>query len=494
MQSKSTARQGLFKATLIFSICLSIYSCKKGNDAEQSVSIDKTLLEITPAEYASIAYDNPKELSTDEIKKVIQAYPLKDNPATKGSNDIQFEVAEKYYIDQKGALEKASVSPATKSQVSDNKIAVYNVNITSGNKTGSALVCADERAPVVLAYMPVNHLRPELLGENLMYQSSKRYITDRLVYIGHLRDSLRSKTLSKLEEKLGKLPEQDVFSFVKNKIRVQSTAPKTKSPVESWLPTQVISQVGPFATTEWDQSGVADQLLPSGSTCTRVPAGCLVIAGAQVLAQLAPTFPVIVRYETREVNIPGAGHGGVTRTITIPIYENVNWPYLKANPFIGYYDPQDKQTMYSRLIRDIFNRTQTIPSCEGSGTQMQKMIDLLRNYIDIDNPAGFNVQQIKASLDNNRSVIAAGSRLSGTEKIRHAWVVDGYAICDKMNGSTPGDLVHQYDLYLHANLGWGGSDTGWFLVGTDWNLSFDVAWDTRQYGLDMQMATNARNK
>jgi len=487
MQSKSTARQGLFKATLIFSICLSIYSCKKGNDAEQSVSIDKTLLEITPAEYASIAYDNPKELSTDEIKKVIQAYPLKDNHATKGSNDIQFEVAEKYYIDQKGALEKASVSPATKSQVSDNKIAVYNVNITSGNKTGSALVCADERAPVVLAYMPVNHLRPELLGENLMYQSSKRYITDRLVYIGHLRDSLRSKTLSKLEEKLGKLPEQDVFSFVKNKIRVQSTAPKTKSPVESWLPTQVISQVGPFATTEWDQSGVADQLLPSGSTCTRVPAGCLVIAGAQVLAQLTPTFPVVVGQRPSGPLFPIAGP-------YIPIYENVNWSYLKQNPYIGYYDPQDKQTMYSRLIYKIFTSTQTTPACEGSGTQMNKMIDFLRGYINIDNAAAFNVQQIKASLDNNRSVIAAGSRLSGTEKIRHAWVVDGYAICDKMNGSTPGDLVHQYDLYLHANLGWGGSDTGWFLVGTDWNLSFDVAWDTRQYGLDMQMAGNARPK
>lgn len=495
MSTKPVLKKRLYNATLVITACLFMFSCKKGSETDQSITNErKVVLEITPAEYVSIAYDDPRELTADEVKKIVQEYPLKLNPTTKGTNDIKIEVAEKYYLDQEGKLEKASAQAKTKSWINDTKIPVYQVNLTASGKTGSALVCSDERAPIVLAYMPVNHLKPEMLGDNLMYQSSKKYIINRIAYLRHLKDSLRTSTLNKLEQKIGRLPDHNVFTYVKDKIRVQSTAPKTKSPVESWLPSQVISQVGPFATTEWDQEGVSNLLLPAGSECAHVPAGCLVIAGAQVLAQLQPTFPIIVGTTTREVFNPNAGHGGVWITITVPLYENANWPYLKQSPFIGLNDEQNKQTMYSRFIRDVFNKTQTTPDCHGSGTQMQKMVDFLRGYIDIDNPASFNVQQIKTSLDNNHSVIAAGSRLSGTEKIRHAWVVDGYAICEKTSGSIPGDLVHQYDLYLHANLGWGGSETGWFLVGTDWNLSFDVYWGERQYGLDMQMALNARSK
>lgn len=53
---------------------------------------------------------------------------------------------------------------------------------------------------------------------------------------------------------------------------------------------------------------------------------------------------------------------------------------------------------------------------------------------------------------------------------------------------------NQYDLYLHANMGWGGMESGWFLVGADWNLSFDVFYGERQYGLGLEMAINARKK
>lgn len=483
MYPKSLSKTKFTKAVTVIAISLFFLSCKKNKDPELSAELNKSpFLELSSSEYASIIYDHPKELSLEEVKKLIQEYPLKSGPNTKSADAFQYNISEKYYLNENGEIEKAASSLKTKGSAED-KVPVYNVSLSANGKTGSALVCADERAPLVLAYMPLNDLKPEVLSENLMYQSSKKFVFNRIAFINHLKDSLKVKTLSKLEEQVGKLPENNIAAFLKGKIKISGN-PTTKSPVESYLPSQVISQVGPLTNTDWDQEGTYNSLTQSGTGCVNVPAGCLVVAGAQVLARYEPTLGVFVRQERR-----GPGPHDFRN-----VYENVNWPYLKQSSYIGFNDPADKKTMIARLMRDIFNNTGTTPDCHGSGTTMPNMVDYLRRYINIDDKAGFNVQQIKGSLDNARLVIGAGGRISGTEKIRHAWVIDGYAICEKMGGSTPGDLVHQYDLYLHANMGWGGSDSGWFLVGTDWNLSFDVAFGTREYGVGMEMAINARNK
>lgn len=486
MVTKSLSKTQLTKAVAVIVVSLFLLSCKKSKDADLSIDNPKSsMLELSPAEYVSVAYDNPKELTLEEVKQLIQEYPLKSKPNTKGSDIFHYDISDKYYLNKDGDMESASSSITTKGSNED-KIPVYKVSLSGNGSTGSALVCADERAPLVLAYMPLNDLKSEILRENLMYESSMKFVVNRITFINHLRDSLRVKTLNKLHGHIGKLPDHNISAFLKDKIKVRSN-PATKSPVESYLPSQVISQVGPLATTIWDQEGVSNQLIGAADGCTNAPAGCLVIAGAQVLARLEPVLPIVVGTRPSGPLFPIVGP-------TLPVYQNVNWPYLKQSSFIGFNDPEDKRVMFSRMMRDIFYNTGTTPNCHGSGTQMQKMIDYLRRYISIDDKAGFNVQQIKNSLDNSNVVIGAGSRISGTEKIRHAWVIDGYAICEKISGSTPGDLVHQYDLYLHANMGWGGMESGWFLVGADWNLSFDVFYGERQYGLGLEMAINARKK
>lgn len=475
MKTLSLKTIAMYLAGMAITICL--YSCQKNFD-DLAYKLDGKLVGISADEYLSVVYDDPRELTVEEIEKIAVNYPLLKKPGTKGLNS-KINKIERYYLDGKGISQSPSEVVRTKG-LSENSIPLYNVEINVGGKFSTVLLSADERIPGVLSYKDGGNSKD---AENLMLENAKSYLRQRIKYLNHLKDSLRTKTLIKLQSQLGRLPSRDLATFIKNKIKITDALPKTKSLVEYYLWGQVLTQVGPFATTEWEQDGVFKQGIPSANGCAQASAGCLVIAGAQVLATIEPPMSVVtgtyVYPPTMELRF---------------ITEAVDWPYLKETPYIGTNAPAQKKKITERLINHVFTQSYSTPLCDGSSTELPKMITFLRRYIDIDDPQTFNVQQIKNSLDNSHNVLVTGIRQSGSQQIGHAWVVDGYAICQKPGGTGTGDLVNQYDLYLHANMGWGGAETGWFLVGTDWNLSFDVAFGDRQYGIDLRMATNARSK
>jgi len=467
-----------FISTILVALLL---GCDKGliqNNGEQERIV------LTPEEIASVAYDNPRELRGEEILEILGDLKIFEEGSVVTKNaSLRLKILGKSYADNDGNLLEESMAVATK-QNNRNLLPVYEVEVTTGHEgVGKAMVSADERLPVILAYIPKGG-DDVPVEENPLFQLALNTARARIEHIVQLRDSLRVKTLDKLAKHFGKLPNENVLSAVGEKIisSQRDDLVSVKSvPLDAFgIPTAVISRVGPYTSTRWDQRAPYNSRMPDGGCLgdPRVQAGCLVVAGAQILAFYEPTMAV----------------QRVDNT-----WQTMNWGLLKTWQTIDSSEPS-RSEMVSNLIHDIFVNTQTTPQCGGSGTQMNKMIGYLQGFLHTGPGVGertLDVARVKSSLDNFKLSIGAGSRVDGNpgEKIRHAWVFDGYTIARKgtvnpNNGSN--SLVNRYDFYLHANLGWGPSSwngTGWYLVGNDWTVTFEADFN-RHYNLDLTCVTH----
>lgn len=467
----------IISTTLVFLLL----GCSK--DLTENKTEDQEKMVLTPEEIASVAYDNPRELNEKEILVVLEDLKIFEDEAVKTKkNSLRFEIKGKSYADNDGNLFKETSAVKTKGNNSD-MLPIYDVQvINSGEDIGKAMVSADERLPVVLAYIPHTTESSDSnisIEENPLFQVALNTANTRIKYLEHLRDSLRERTIEKLTKRFGKLPDQNVLSAIGGEVISSQRISLKSSPVDGWgIPTAVISRVGPLTPTRWDQDSPYNLRMPSVPNCTKphVSAGCLVVAGAQVLAFNAPTMSV-----RRPDNSLQA----------------INWGLLTATQTISSSDVT-KSEMVSNLMYDIFTKTQTEPKCNGSGTEMGKMVTYLKSFLQtVYNETSLDVARVKLSLDQFKLSLGAGSRSTGQpgEKIRHAWVFDGYTIARKStinpnNGSN--DLVNRYDFYLHANLGWGPGTwlgTGWYLVGNDWTVTFEAN-SIQHYNLDLTSVTH----
>jgi len=434
---------------------------------------------LTPEEIASVAYDNPRELRGEEILEILDDLKIfeEESVVTKNAS-LRLKIAGKSYADNDGNLLEENMAVATK-QSNRNLLPIYEVEVTNGREgVGKAMVSADERLPVILSYIP-NGGDDVPVEENPLFQLALSTARARIEHIVQLRDSLREKTIDKLTKHFGQLPNEDVLSVVGEKtISSQNDVVSVKSiPLDAFgIPTAVISRVGPYTSTRWHQSEPYNLRMPNGNCPGRVSAGCLVVAGAQILAFYEPTMTVQRANNT---------------------WQAMNWGLLKTGQEIGPSDPT-RSEMVGNLMHDVFVKTQTTPQCGGSGTQMNKMTAYLQGFIHTGlGETALDVARVKSSLDNFKLSIGAGSRTGGNpgEKIRHAWVFDGYTIARKgsvnpNNGSNT--LVNWYDLYLHANLGWGSGSfhgTGWYLVGNDWTVTFEAN-PIQHHNLDLTCVTH----
>lgn len=74
------------------------------------------------------------------------------------------------------------------------------------------------------------------------------------------------------------------------------------------------------------------------------------------------------------------------------------------------------------------------------------------------------------------------------EKGSHAWVIDGYAICTK----TSREILRNNDLYFHANMGWDGTDNGFYKVNADASTDFETTLGT--YNINFWEITEIHKK
>jgi hypothetical protein len=458
-------------------MAMSIISCQKETDKQDipTKGPDGTI-ELTEYEIASIAYANPKELSPEEVLGIVRNFEdsVAKTPGTKSTSKSTFEIIGKSYTDEKGILDQAPTKGT-----SATKVAVFDVAVKKGKQRSIAVVSGDERVPLVIAYVP-----EVKENEDPMLLISRLSLVDKVKEVERIVDSLYAPTISKLKLKFGKLPDTDVYDYVKNNIVTKNGVPRSKSVMTRNI-TNVISRVGPLSVTEWDQNYPFNDKMDDGTPCSDppvpYPAGCFVIAAAQIQAYYRPNI---------QVNING---------VSTPL----QWDLILADMWGGpdaWYPNSSTYQHLTSFIRAVFDGCQTTAKCDGSSTASDKGISYLRQTLNVDNGESLNMTNIKGSLDQLKLVLATGFREpnnDGDPKIGHAWVIDGYAVTRLLPGETiVGNAVWQrYNMYLHCNLGWGGPGTGYYLVGKDNIGSLTFAPNQAQeYKINLEFFKNISKK
>ena len=217
-----------------------------------------------------------------------------------------------------------------------------------------------------------------------------------------------------------------------------------------------MSQIGPFTDTEWDQTypynaylGETDAPLFANSYYNHHYAtGSIINAGAQILAYYQPT---VVAY-------------GV----------NIDWKTLLQSKYI-FEDEYTKVNQVANLMKYIGAETGTEYGSTGSSTSVEKLNSFLNRYgITMDSSVnGMSVARIKASLDAVRMVVATGKHVDtrvAHSNGAHSWLLDGYQIRKK----NTREILKTNHIYVHANMGWGGNYSGYYIVGDDQSFPFDT--------------------
>lgn len=459
-------------------------SCKKNTDSPSSNMeiTNSEKIHLTSDEYISISSDDSTEISQAEALKILKEFDL-DDAKTKISSSASPILVEKYYIgkaDVSGGTNKSS----TVSSAGSTSVPVYHFRIPGGKNQGSAYVTADPRHAGVLAYIPDDGKAEKPIGKQLMLELAEQTAIRYIQKVNRIRDSLKAPTLEKISKKLSLGPKSikldDIDKFLIIDGGKSSRTGISSSPVEN-PPGYVLGQIGPLTSVIWAQDWPYNNKLPLDPNwdfeTMRYPAGCAVTAASIALSGIEPPMTV----------------NGIT----------VNWAYLKERNEIvapSYFpgpltpDPQDKLDMVGYLVKSIYDGTgTTTEDINGelqSSTSTNNLISYLRNYINIDNAANLNLDNVKASLDSYRLTIMGGVHDGNdpAKKGSHAWVIDGYRISQK----PAREIIKRYNLYFHANMGWGGAQNGYYLVNSDASITFDTVLGS--YNSNLWAANNARRK
>lgn len=375
-------------------------------------------------------FDNPSQsyaLSENEVLSIVDSFQkgITEGSKTRGNlmDKYSYSIKKKYYIS----------NPFSTRSISSDRGLVYEVVLSRGNNKGKALVSGDKRFPEILAYIPYCNDSVNMInsGASVMLQMAKSaFITEIENY--------------NVEQKRG--------------VQTRSTA------IEQ-IPSQIYLEVYPLCKTSWDQWDPYTNAYPKNwvdiffgmCSYTHYPAGCAVVALAQIMAAIEP-------------NLTCAGL-------------KMDWAYLKQNPVInggpfGEIDDARKIDMVAALYKDIYDKTNSYPTW-GTGetdewppqevtcvTSVGTSSTNVYNYLNSVNGTTYcssyqrwNMDVVKNSLINVRPVFVGGNG--------HAFVIDGYAVAKNPSSNSN-------NIYFHANFGWGGSSNGYYLTNSG-SIAFETS-------------------
>ena len=150
---------------------------------------------LTSNEYASIAYDNPKELSEDEITNVIYDFKrinseFKNNSLQQKKNKPKISIINKYYLTNS----RNQLRSADSIQIN---VPIFEVELTNNSGTKDmTIVCGDERAPKVLLFTENYQFSQPMMNIDMRYlvEIVKLNILSDIKYIEKLKSEKRSST------------------------------------------------------------------------------------------------------------------------------------------------------------------------------------------------------------------------------------------------------------------------------------------------------------
>ncbi|WP_370862201.1 C10 family peptidase [Parabacteroides faecis] len=466
---------------LLFSLIgFFIISCTDDvNDNISGVDIKSEKIVLSPEEYVSVTFDNPKELSENEICNIMNDFryinsEFTKKTLTKSQKVPKVNIVNKYYLTNHSKTFEQNTLRSVNSSVIN--VPIYEVeSLNDDHNKDFALICGDERASKVLFYVSNYDSSGEINTEMQYFMElAKRSAISDIELIENIKSEKRESTLNKISKELN-LPRELVTKNVIDKQVVSSDDIATKANPIGGLPigklTRVTSIVGPLSRIGWSQSYPyntqmpIDQVWDGNSVYTgNIDVGCANIGIATLLSIVKPSM----------VGVTTSG-----RQILI------DWDYLTSKEYlyVDEYDPVNSSPakmveMAGSLLRAIYIETKSTPdraivdgydedlneikidAVISTSTKPQDMINYLQKMMTYSSVGRFDPNLAKKSLQNLKPVLLYGNghfRDKNNNAINkepynkepgHAWVIDGYCTTKKSGQAMD-------DLYWSVNMGWG---------------------------------------
>lgn len=344
----------------ILLLCMAV-SCSQEELSNDSKPIDgqvpSATLELSGSEYLSIAFAGNNELSESEASSVLEEFISDQGTKSKSYDKMLLKLKNKTVINGKAIASRSDFAGSAEDHVT-----FYEFSIENGQSSpGFAVVCGDKRFPNVLAFSDEEN-STEVEPARMMIELAQHSALKQISKIRHLEDSLRSETLNKISEEMS-IPVEDIdMKSLESKIYV-SGYPETETrgqqvtPGGTWM-----SQIGPLATTKWNQDSpynhFADYTSPALSEYfgdyykKHYPAGCVVIAVAQACAYFKPNTGL----------------------------SDFNWTSASTESFSKNDTLSSASLMVSRLVQAIAKGSGTTYSEKGGSTSTEKARSFIKNW------------------------------------------------------------------------------------------------------------------
>lgn len=470
-----------------------IFGCSQSDDLNE-IKVpgegDKTLVNISPVEAMSIAFDNPEELSDSEIIQMVSGF-VQSNSSTNS-----FDNPPKISVNHDFLLELPQDNASTRSNINDEKIRFCVVDIINDDqddiKNGFAVACADERYPAVLACVEQGNFNsiPGSPAE-LMLNRTQLVALSYIAEVNNSKSKYQEQTMEKICKALKITKEEFDYDKFKTKLyvqRIQNNEFETDGTVVVNPGGTILGGTGPLCgTTRIIQGWPCNQFIDKVDTDKygqvwqteqhngRYPAGCVNVALATICSFLKPNI------YCAELN------------------RNINWSNVYNtyfNPFANdprAFDPNTPQAIeVARLLKTISVGTKTRFDAEGGSASNSDAAAYMRSIgVSMNNSlVDMSYLNIRLSLTSfglvyctgqGRNVVSRGDGVGGG----HAWVIDGYQVRSRLTRQE----LQNYNCYVNCNFGWVEPEetsyykptptNGWYLTGYNGSVSFDV---TKQWG------------
>lgn len=471
-------------------IASALISCTDKLENTEVNNSQTSQLVLTSDEYASIAYDNPKELPENEIINIIYDFKRinskfkKQFIATKEEKP-NISIYNKYYltigVNHSRSIDSLQINAP-----------IFEVELTNNDGTKDlTVVCGDERAPKVLLYAenykysdPMNNIDIKYLVE-----IAKLSILSDIEYIENVKSEKRTSTLNKISKELNIANEQITEDIIKREITIaDSNNTREYNPINgidiNKIPSRIVSMVPPMSDIVWKQSAPYNYQMPIGPIWDggagvyegNYLVGCGNIAIATLFSILRPSM---------------VGETSTGRQILI------DWDYITSQKTITDESPTRMIEMIGSLLRIIYNKTKSYPDfidvktydednnqiikkgIASTSTPSDGMLNYLQTMTSYSGAIGFDPNLAKQSLLNYNPILLFGSGhfvddnhkpMTGDDynySPGHGWIIDGY--CTTKKAGLPTN-----DLYWSVNMGWGNGSSNVYFKSSNNALDCDV--------------------
>jgi hypothetical protein len=313
-------------------------------------------------------------------------------------------------------------------------------------------VSADERHAEVITYIPIKTDNEKVFmesGSAFLIEWAKASAYERVMEVEAIKELYHDATVNRISQELG-IPSSEVkLENIIDRITVEGTR---ATPVT--MPgTQIISAVYPLVPVQWNQTAPYNLSLPtpdSPATQSHVYTGCAVTAACQLLVATKPNLTI----------------DGIT----------MNWDYLAETKTISSSATQAKLNMLGKLHTWVYQTLDASPVYDsygyhtGTGVLSSKSAWFYGAYLNSSiGYSAYDADNLKSSFDQSRPAFIHGQG--------HAWIIDGYIIAKKpfspVSSTNTRMVMKSYDVFWHANLGWGGSQDGYYKLKLDTHVDFE---------------------